>query len=174
MVVETPPLFNIMCVSKQTYGYRKSESFYRLPALKGRPRYRLRDTWATYNITISFAFTNDQYEQFLNFWYNDISAGLDPFLIRLMMDDAVFYKDNDELYQVHATSTFNANAVSFNLWSVQIPIQVAGGFRTNLFDCPIIYGGPIDSLAVDVIYAGTPSSPSEDIIVPCPGIDPND
>lgn len=172
-MVDTPVLFDIRCVARRGYGYTKRDSTYRLPALKGRPRYRLRDTWASYVMTIEFDFTYEQYGEFQRFWFDDINAGVDPFVIPLLLDDFDFFNNTEELYVAHAVEAFTSSYSDPGYWTVAVPIEISGGFRTNLFDCPIIYGGPITALATDVIYAGTPSAPSEDIIVPCPGVDPN-
>ena len=46
-------------------------------------------------------------------------------------------------------------------------------FRTDLFSCPELYGGPIGALAIDDVYGGPIDALAEDIITPCPGVDPN-
>lgn len=141
--------------------------------MKGRPRYRLKDTWASYVMTVHYLFTESQYQEFLNFWFNEIKGGLEPFTIHLMLDDENYYRANDEIYMTRATASFDSNSAPHNLWEVSFPIEIAAGFRTNLFDCPSIYGGPISAPAADDIYGGPITALAPDVIVPCPGVDPN-
>lgn len=166
------PILDITCVNRSSYGYTKRESTYRLPAVKGRPRYRLRDSYASYTATVQFEYTPEQYGQFLDFWFNELEAGLGEFLLELMLDDADFYNSNFEVYRVHATAPYQAAYNGVNLWTVSIPIEIQSGFRSNIFDCPVIYGGPIQTPAPDFIYGGPVSSLAADVIVPCGGILP--
>ena len=172
-MVDLVPTFNIACVSSRAYGYTKRDAGRRLPTMKGRPRYRLRDAWASYVMTVEFDFTPAQYQEFQEFWYGDLNAGLGSFIIGLSLDDPDFYNDQAEQYVAHATGGFNSSYNSYGLWNVTMPIEIAGGFRTNIAACPIIYGGPIDALAPDTIYGGPIDALAGDVIVPCPGVDPN-
>lgn len=167
------PEWNIRCVSKLTYGYTKRDAGYRLPALKGRPRYRRKDSWASYIVTLQFDFTKEQYQEFQDFWYNDIEAGSGWFLIPLTLDDPEFYNQGNEVYAVHATGGYSSTYGSHDTIVVAFEVELAGGFRTNIFDCPIIYGGPITNPAPDTIYGGPITALAEDVITPCPGVDPN-
>lgn len=166
----TVPFFNIGCVSQTSYGYNKRASTYRLPALKGRPRYRLRDTWASYVVTLQWEFTPSQYAAFQTFWYDQINAGSDTFEMRLMMDDYQVFDDGTEIYQVHAVEGFNSTFSQTNLWTVRLQVEVAGGFRVGIVVCPVIFAGTPDSPAPNSYYPGTPDNLATDIIAPCPGV----
>lgn len=161
------PFLNITCVNRRAYGYTKSSSTYRLPALKGRPRYRLRDSWASYIVSVEWEFTDDQYEEFQRFWYDDLDAGVKFFTIRLMLDERDFYNSGVEVYVAHAMSGFQSTYDTDRIWTVRMEIEIAGGFRAGLIDCDIIIG---DLSSPDVIYAGTPDVLPPDDIAPCEGI----
>ncbi len=135
--------FDITCVSRTSYGYSKRPSTRRLPALKGRPRYRLRDSWATYQVQVEWVFTQEQFEEFHTFWYDTIRAGVDPFEMQLMMDDQAYYGLGGEIYQVHAIEGFQATVDAHQMWTVRLPLEVAGGFRIGIVNCPIIWGGSL-------------------------------
>ena len=164
------PRFDITCVSRTSYGYEKRSSTYRLPALKGRPRYRLRDTWASYVVNLQWEFTGDQWLQFQQFWSDSINAGADPFEMRLQLDSAFASHTGEEIYQVHATEGFQATIDAHQIWTVRLQVEVAGGFRIGLVICPVIYGGPITNLAGNDYYGGPITDLAMDIIEPCPGI----
>ena len=161
------PVFDIMCVSQTAYGYGKRSSTYRLPALKGRPRYRLRDTWAAYVVNIQWEFTPDQYAEFQDFWYNQINAGNDYFEMRLMLDDPEFYNTGNEVYKVHAVEGFQSTFAAPGYWTVRLDVEVPAGYRNNLAQCLEIYGGPVDNLAGDDYYGGPVDNLADDIIAPC-------
>lgn len=167
------PDFQVGCVSTRAYSYTKREATQRLPAIKGRPRYRRKDAHASYLVSLLFEFTEEQWEEFQDFWYDDLESGLKWFTIPLMLDDPEFYQGGSERYLVHATEGFQVAYGNDYLYTVSLRVEVSGGFRTNQADCPIIYGGPIDSLAPDSIYGGPIDALAEDIIIPCPGVDPN-
>lgn len=169
----TIPTFDISCVSQTNYGYTKRDSVRRLPALKGRPRYRLLDVSASYILDLTFTFTPEQYAEFQTFWYHEIDAGLGYFFIRLMLDDVAYYNQGTETYQAHATGPFDSRYSTTNLWTVRMSIEVAGGFRTDPGFCDDIYGGPVDNLAPDDIYGGPISNLATDDIAPCPYVDPH-
>ena len=172
-MVDLAPTLDITCVSSRSYGYTKRDSNYRLPALYGRPRYRLRDSWASYVMTVEWEYTEEQYRQFRDFWYDAIEHGVLPFQMRLMLDDPQFYQGETEIYLVKATAGFSATLNTHGYWDVTLPIEIAGGFRTNIVECPTIYGGPIDALAPDDIYGGPIDALAGDVILPCAGVDPN-
>lgn len=167
------PSFEVGCVSSRVYSYTKREATYRLPALKGRPRYRRRDTHASYIVTVLFEFTEEQWQEFQDFWYNAIDVGIGYFTIPLLLDDPVYFQQTPEVYVAHALDGYQVTYGSDFLYTVSLQLEIAGGFRTNQATCPVIYGGPIDNLAPDTIYGGPIDALAGDTIIPCPGVDPN-
>ena len=164
------PYLDIACVSSTSYNYTKRPSTRRLPALKGRPRYRLRDTWATYVVDLVWVYTEEQYAQFQTFWYDQINAGADSFDMRLMMDDHSYFTQQQEIYTVHATGGFSSSIDAHLLWTVRLQVEVPGGFRIGQVFCPTIYGGPITDPATDEYYGGPITDLATDIIEPCDGV----
>jgi len=157
----------------QTYSYTKRPSFYRMPALKGRPRYRLKDGFAPYKTRLNFAFVNQQFLLFQKFWAEDLDHGVHGFVLPLMLDDASFFNTGQELYEVHAVGPYQASVDNSHIWSVNFEVEVYTRFRTDFYQCPVIYGGPISAPAEDTVYGGPIDNLATDVIVPCEAVDPN-
>ena len=144
-----------------------------MPAYKGRPRYRLKDTRAVYEVDVTYVWDRVTYAAFLDFWANSLEYGSQSFIMSIMLDEAAVYAGGAEQYIVHAVETYTAAYSRWDEWVVTFKVEVPGGFRTDLFSCPELYGGPIGALAIDDIYGGPIDALAEDIITPCPGVDPN-
>jgi len=154
-------------ISKGGYGYTQRSSMERLSALRGRPRYRLRDTLPSYVVSISIEMTDAQFNAWQTFWSGPVGNGVNQFTIRLTMDSTVIYEEQDEAYVVKATSPWSAENIAWNQWRVRLSVEVPNTIAFQITICDVIYGGPIDVLAVDDIYGGPITSLAEDVIEPC-------
>ena len=156
------------CASPNGYQITKREAVGRHAALKGRPRYRLRDTFAYYTLNVTLDLTNSEFESFQTFWVYSTRSGADPFYMSLMLDDPAIYRSGTEVYPVHALAPWTASSGFNDQWTVTLQVEVPSGIVFGLLDCPAIYGGPLTALAPDQIYPGTPGMLAPDIIEPCP------
>jgi hypothetical protein len=157
------------CASQSGYGYSKRPSTYRMPAVKGRPRHRLKDRNAAYEVNVSYNWTQAQFAAWQEFWAVELGYGVKSFIMSLMMDDVTEYLLGEK-YLVHMIAPYDASLDGWDNWNVTFTVELPGGFRTNLYQCGDIWGG---DGATDDIWGGDISNLATDVIAPCPGVDPN-
>ena len=157
------------CVRREGYGYQPSQSSTRLPALKGRPRYRLKDVWPTYIVNASFVF---QTMAEWNAFWAATGYGTDPFIAYLMLDSPDNFLETGGEYVVRAVGPWTGTTTPAQLWKVSIQLEVSDGALLYVY-CDDIYGGPLIGLSPNDIYGGPIDGLSGDEIAPCPGVDPN-
>ena len=160
------------CVTKEGYSYVQNRSADRLFALKGRPRYRLKDANASYHVTVNMEATQAQFNTFQSLWNGPIQRGNNQFIMRLTMDAALIYNAANEAYVVRAVEPWSANNVSWDRWVITMTVEVPAAIAYQITICDVIYGGPITDLAADDIYGGPITNLATDIIAPCEGVNP--
>jgi len=158
------------CVSPNGYGYRKASAMDRISVLRGRPRYRLRDTHPIYYANVTINMDETQFEAWQAEWAGPIDYGKNTFVMRLMMDDIDVWDEYDELYTVRATGPWSAVSDHADRYVVSMEVEVPGGVVYQFSGCDSIYGGPITGLATDDIYGGPITGLATDIIEPCQGV----
>lgn len=152
----------------QGYSATKRSSFDSYPLMRGRTRYKLKDTFAYYTMNLTFEMSRDQFYAWQLFWTIDLNHGMNEFYTSLMMDDPDIFVLASERYIVRALQPWSASATHNNRWIVTMQVETASGVKFELPVCPDIYGGPIFSLAEDVVYGGEPNALPVDVIAPCP------
>jgi len=154
------------CVTRDGYTQTAEQSATRMPALRGRPRYRLRDTRASYVVNITMEMSDAQFSYWQTFWAS-LRHGTDPFEMTLMMDAVLVYNSIDEVYTVQARGPWTSSLSPAGRWVVSLTVEVPSDIQYSLTQCDVIWAGPIDDPAVDDIWAGPITDPAEDVIVPC-------
>ena len=155
------------CVSKAGYSYILRPAMDRLPALRGRPRYRLKGLAPSFEVSVTVEMDNAQFSAWQAFWAGPVEKGAKPFVMRLTMDAALIFSEQDEAYVVQATGPWNATRGPNDRWQVAITLEVPAAIAYQITICDVIYGGPITDLATDDIWAGHPGDLPPDVITPC-------
>lgn len=150
------------------YSIQRAVSTYRMPALHGRPRYRMKDSAPTYRVSLSYEFDDQQFALWQSFW-QATNNGLDPFWVRLKLSTNDVYQEG-EYTLVQPVAQWRANG-SFGInWTVTLDVEVNGASSVIGTICDVVYGGPIFMPAADNIYGGPIDNLATDVYGPCPGV----
>ena len=154
------------CASVDPYSYSKRASEYRLPAFRGRPRYRLRDIWASYEVDVSYTMDAGTFAAWQSFWRDSIANGSQPFAMWLMLStNAIYY--SGEVYTAKAIGQWSGTMVAGNYWHVKLRVELPGSILVIGTLCDVLYGGPIYDPALDSVYGGPITDLAADNIAPC-------
>ena len=155
-------------VSPAGYTQTASQATYRLPSLNGRPRYRLKNTEITFAVNVTIEADDTQFSYWQSFW-RGIRGGLDPFIMTLMMDSALTYDQQNERYIVQALGPWSSALSPDGHWQIQLTVEVPSTIAYQITACDVIWA-LVE--AEDDIWAGDITDLPEDVINPCPFIDP--
>lgn len=171
MIVLSPDMYG--CVSREAYAYTKNPSQVRQDTIRGRPRYRLKDPGSMYVVNTTF---NLPLESGLSAWqdfWESIDFGTKPFKAYLMFDSAEHFAATENPFTVRAMGAWTATTVRSNYCRINLDLEIANADIIYDF-CDKIYGGPLYALSLDDISGGPITDLAEDVIHPCPGVDPNE
>ena len=158
------------CVSRDGYSQGGRTGATRIPALKGRPRYRYKDAYASLVVSVTIEASVTQFSYWQSFW-TTIRNGTDPFIMTLMMDSALIYNQSEEQYVVQALGQWTATQTPARRWRITLDVEVPSAIKYNLTACDVIWAV---TSAEDDIWAGPITDPADDIIAPCPNVNPPD
>lgn len=158
------------CIDPGDYSYTRTDSTLKYSPIRGRPRFRLKDTRQTFRVNCTMQLTNSQFNEWQTYWTAVAERGGKPFWMRLRLDALQPFLFLSETYEVTALQPWEAQLDVDGFWRVRLQVEAPWniGFLATL--CDEIYGGPITTLAVDEIYGGPIDALATDIIAPCEAV----